>query len=109
MQPLDVEDDLDGESVDSLLAAVAKIPPRVKDETWSPPPEIDEYRLMRPLGRGGMGSVWLAQDRLLDRLVAVKFIAHAEPTKETHERFVIEARAAARLQHVNVVTVHRYG
>jgi formylglycine-generating enzyme required for sulfatase activity/predicted Ser/Thr protein kinase len=78
-------------------------------EDWVPPGEFEEYRLLRLLGRGGMGSVWLAQDTLLDRLVAVKWIAHAEPSVRTRERFTIEARAAARLQHVNVVTVHRYG
>lgn len=95
------------EPVDSLLAAVARIPPR--RDAWTPPSELDEYTLVEPIGRGGMGSVWLARDRLLDRLVAVKFIAHAEPDAATRERFAIEARAAARLQHVNVVTVHRYG
>ncbi len=76
---------------------------------WSPPIEFEEYRLLRLLGQGGMGSVWLAEDRLLDRLVAVKWIAHAAPDARVRERFAIEARAAARLQHVNVVTVHRYG
>lgn len=103
------EDDQAPDSVDSLLAAVARIPVRTEPDAWTPPPELDEYRLIRPLGRGGMGSVWLAEDRLLDRLVAVKFIAHDEPDAHTRERFVIEARAAARLSHVNVVTVHRYG
>ena len=104
--------DDDPEPVDSLLAAVARIPPRDPAgpvANWTPPLELDEYRLIRSLGRGGMGSVWLAEDRLLDRLVALKFIAHAEPDKRTRERFAIEARAAARLQHLNVVTVYRYG
>jgi serine/threonine protein kinase len=82
-------DDAD-EEVDELLAAVARIPARdleARDPTdWTPPAELDEYRLIRPLGRGGMGSVWLAEDRLLDRLVAVKFIAHGEPDKRTRER-----------------------
>ncbi|HEX3475477.1 MAG TPA: bifunctional serine/threonine-protein kinase/formylglycine-generating enzyme family protein [Kofleriaceae bacterium] len=99
----------DDDTTDSLLAAVARIPPRELARTWTPPFELDEYRLLRPLGDGGMGSVWLAQDRLLDRLVAIKFIAHAAPDPATRERFAIEARAAARLSHVNVVTVHRFG
>ena len=104
----DLEDDDD--SFDPLLAAVARIPARDTERPaeWTPPSELEEYRLIRPIGRGGMGSVWLAEDRLLQRLVAIKFIAY-EPDAQTRERFVIEARAAARLQHVNVVTVHRYG
>ena len=97
----------EADSFDSLIAAVARIPAHA--EAWTPPPELDEYRLLKPLGRGGMGSVWLAQDRLLAREVALKFIAHAEPDAATRERFAIEARAAARLAHVNVVTVHRFG
>ncbi|HEY5933381.1 MAG TPA: SUMF1/EgtB/PvdO family nonheme iron enzyme [Kofleriaceae bacterium] len=107
------KDDVDDDANDPLLAAVARIPPRPLERReptqWQPPGELDEYRLIQPLGRGGMGSVWLAEDRLLDRLVAIKFIAHDEPNKQTRERFAIEARAAARLAHVNVVTVHRYG
>lgn len=93
------------ERFDSLLAAVARIPV----PQWTPPAELDEYRLRQPLGRGGMGSVWLAHDQLLDRLVAIKFIAHDEPDRATRERFAIEARAAARLSHSNVVTVYRFG
>ncbi len=103
-----IEDDED-DGDDSLLALVARIPVHTKPAEWTPPSELDEYRLIEPLGRGGMGSVWLAQDRLLDRLVAVKFIAHGEPDQHTRERFAIEARAAARLQHPNVVSVYRYG
>jgi formylglycine-generating enzyme required for sulfatase activity/predicted Ser/Thr protein kinase len=102
-----VEDDRSEEPVDSLLAAVARIP--IQPQSWSPPTEFDEYRLLRPLGRGGMGSVWLAEDRQLSRHVAIKFIAHDEPDETTRERFAIEARAAAQLTHVNVVTVHRFG
>jgi formylglycine-generating enzyme required for sulfatase activity len=101
--------DDDTTSDDSLIAAVARIPPRPIARAWTPPAALDEYTLLRPLGQGGMGSVWLARDGLLDRLVAIKFIDHVEPDPETRQRFAIEARAAARLQHVNAVTVHRFG
>jgi protein kinase-like protein/conflict system STAND superfamily ATPase len=56
-----------------------------------------------------MGHVYLALDRVLVRLVAVKFIAALEPNVEARQRFLIEARAAARVQHPNVVTIYRVG
>ncbi|MFO0728192.1 MAG: SUMF1/EgtB/PvdO family nonheme iron enzyme [Myxococcota bacterium] len=76
---------------------------------WTPPRELEEYSLLRPLGRGAMGQVYLAQDNLLDRAVAVKFIASLRTGSEIRRRFLIEARAAARLQHPNVVSVYRVG
>jgi eukaryotic-like serine/threonine-protein kinase len=78
------------------------------DRAWAPPGEFAEYALLHPLGRGGMGEVFLARDRLLDRLVAVKFVTRFDdPVRRA--RFLREARAVARLQHPNVVTVHRVG
>ncbi len=55
-----------------------------------------------------MGQVYLAHDTLLDRPVAIKFIA-AEPSAVVRERFLVEARAIARLSHPNVVSVYRVG
>src|SRR5262250_1637314 len=76
---------------------------------WIPPLLVDEYRLIRRLGRGGMGTVYVARDTLLDRLVALKFIAAVEPDEVARQRFHNEARALARLSHPNVVAVHRVG
>ncbi len=76
---------------------------------WKPPETFEEYRVLRAVGRGAMGHVYLAHDTLLDRPVAVKFIAAEEPDADTRERFYIEARAVARLQHPNVVAVYRVG
>jgi len=76
---------------------------------WTPPLQFDEFRLVRQLGRGGMGVVHLAQDTSLERLVAVKFIASEQPTPWVRAYFETEARAIARLQHPNVVTVFRVG
>ncbi|MBA3547338.1 MAG: serine/threonine-protein kinase PknK, partial [Nannocystis sp.] len=72
-----------------------------------PPQEFGEYRLVRLLGRGMMGEVYLAHDQVLDRAVAIKFITTVEA--DVRERFLIEARAAARIQHPNVMAIHRVG
>src|SRR5262245_8477923 len=73
---------------------------------WSPPAEFEEYRLVRLLGRGTMGEVYLARDSLLDRPVAVKFVQAAEDPA-ARARLFDEARAIARLQHPNVVAIYR--
>ena len=77
-------------------------------EDFQPPRAFFEFRIVRPLGRGAMGEVFLADDELLGRQVAIKFVRHAE-RPEMRARFLLEARSLARLQHPNVVTVHRVG
>ncbi|ETK36403.1 serine/threonine-protein kinase [Microbispora sp. ATCC PTA-5024] len=69
------------------------------------------YRLIEPLGRGGMGTVWRALDRVLEREVAVKeLLASREMTEPEREIFTIrtfrEARAAGRLSHPSVAAVY---
>ncbi|MEX2974209.1 serine/threonine-protein kinase [Streptomyces sp. C184] len=71
----------------------------------------DRYRLMERVGRGGMGTVWRAEDELLGRTVAVKKL-HVPPhlgddeVRTLHERTRREARSAARITHPNVIVVH---
>jgi serine/threonine-protein kinase len=68
------------------------------------------YRLERPLGHGGMASVYLARDTELGRPVAVKLLAENLSGDEPfRERFVREARLAAGLSHPNVVSVYDAG
>ncbi|HLL82474.1 MAG TPA: serine/threonine-protein kinase, partial [Longimicrobium sp.] len=74
---------------------------------WQPPAQFEEYRLIRPLGQGGMGQVFLAHDTVLDRPVAVKFIPVAN--EAALARVLNEARAAARIHHPNVVSLFRVG
>jgi serine/threonine protein kinase len=76
---------------------------------WEPPQAFEEYRVVQRLGRGTMGKVYLAHDRLLDRLVAIKFVDGLEVGAGARERFYAEARAVARLSHPNIVAVHRIG
>ncbi|MGI8626895.1 MAG: protein kinase domain-containing protein [Geodermatophilaceae bacterium] len=68
------------------------------------------YTLRTPLGRGGMGTVWLATDSVLGRQVAIKEVtfdaAAVEERRLLRERTLREARAAARFQHPRVTTVH---
>ncbi|MFC8846092.1 MULTISPECIES: protein kinase [unclassified Micromonospora] len=70
----------------------------------------DRYRLISPLGQGGMGRVWKARDEVLHRDVAIKELVPPpsltpEERREMRERSLREARAIARLNHVNVVRI----
>jgi serine/threonine protein kinase len=65
------------------------------------------YELLEPLGRGGMGTVWRARDRELEREVAVKVLDAVHP--EAARRMLQEARVVARLEHPGIVPVHDAG
>lgn len=74
------------------------------------PPEVPGYELMERLGHGGMGVVYKARQKRLDRTVALKMVlagAHASP--EQLARFGHEAEAVARLLHPNIVQIHEVG
>src|SRR5512143_2355609 len=79
--------------------------------TAVPPfPTVSHYRLLELLGRGAMGEVWLAEDLQLPRQVAIKLLPrHLSEDPDAVERLLREARAAASVDHPNVVTVHEAG
>ncbi|MBX3471318.1 MAG: protein kinase, partial [Planctomycetes bacterium] len=70
---------------------------------------VGQYELRRVLGKGGMGVVYEAWQPSLGRAVALKVMSAAEATDEELERFDREARAAARLQHPNIVPIYDVG
>jgi len=80
----------------------------VRPGDWRPPERFDDYRLIRPLGRGSFGKVYLAQDEVLDRPVAIKILTHLRD-ESLRARFLVEARAIARIRHPNVLSIHRVG
>ncbi|XXT04294.1 protein kinase [Sorangium sp. So ce363] len=65
---------------------------------------IKHYEIIRKLGRGGMGSVYLARDTKLGRLVAIKLLS--EHSGQGSELLLAEARATARCRHENIVVIH---
>lgn len=74
------------------------------------PDKLGPYQLLRLLGRGGMGEVWLAHDTKLDREVAIKLMRRELMSREDAvKRFYREARAVARLNHPNIIQVHAIG
>ena len=71
---------------------------------------IDKYEIVRPVGKGAMGQVYLAHDTVLDRDVALKvMVAQIADDPELKQRFEREARAVAKMQHPNLVTVFDLG
>jgi len=69
-----------------------------------------QFQVVREIGRGGMGIVFLARDIALHRLVAIKVLRQEFTSSEEHrERFRREARTTARLNHANIVPLHTFG
>ncbi len=103
----------DAEMLTELRAMLANEPPADfldgsvgADEAPPPPRRLGEFELMHPIGSGGSGTVWLARQPSLDRLVAIKVMTAGPGTPPSLvDRFHREPIAAARLSHPHIVPV----
>ena len=72
-----------------------------------PPTEIGKYKVLRELGRGAKGAVYLGEDPFIGRRVAIKVMR--PQVEEGAERFLQEARTVGSLSHPNIVLLHDFG
>jgi serine/threonine protein kinase/WD40 repeat protein len=101
---------LEMEQVGTVDAAPVDRSPPAGFELSAPPRQLGEYRILREIGRGGMGVVYEAVQEPLGRHVALKMLPlHGLLNPTQLERFRREARAAARLHHTNIVPVFGVG
>ena len=92
----------DKDTENALLKGAALVSGTLPEGT-----EINQYKVVRMLGQGGMGMVYLAEDTRLHRLAALKFLPPGDnQQQEIRTRFLQEARAASALDHPNICTIY---
>ncbi|MHC4953327.1 MAG: protein kinase domain-containing protein [Planctomycetota bacterium] len=98
------------ERIEALHTVLTGADPEGEDGTRLPFERVGGYRLLRVIGRGAMGAVYLADQEALGRLVALKLLRpQLSMSRSALERFRREAKIIARLSHPNVVKVHELG
>ena len=76
----------------------------------SPDTQLGQYRIVEPIGAGGMGEVYRARDTKLDRTVALKILLpELAESEERRTRFLREAKAASAIDHPNVAHIYEIG
>jgi serine/threonine protein kinase len=92
------------------VSAGRSVPPLEGYQQVTHPTKIGRYEVIERVGRGGMGAVYRGRDTVLDREVAIKVMSSDFAADDTSRpRFYREARAAAKLQHRNIVTIFEFG
>ncbi len=92
---------------ESSVSGTASHPVSLPADVFVKGAVIGQYELIRKLGQGGMGSVFLARDTRLARKVAIKFLTTDKPSST--ERFVAEARVTARCRHEHIIEIYDVG
>ncbi|MDB2687542.1 protein kinase [Mariniblastus sp.] len=93
------------EATAKALAAIGSL--ETREQTTELPKEFGDYKIVRPIGYGGMGSVYLGRHAKLDRQVAIKILAkHQRWNDVMHERFETEMRVVGKLNHPNIVVAY---
>src|SRR5260370_13552348 len=78
--------------------------------SMKPGTRLGHYEIRSKIGAGGMGEVYLALDRELDRTVAIKILPEVLAANQQRlQRFIQEAKAASALNHPHIITIHEIG
>jgi serine/threonine protein kinase len=102
-----LQSSLDGDRDSAACAdTVPQLPAPTSAESRG---RLGHYRILQQLGTGGMGTVFLAEDTQLGRLVALKVLRPNRTNPESVQRFLREARATAAIHHDHVVTIYQVG